>query len=159
MKIKSIKFPAFTIFELLIALSVSGILIVIIYQFLRIAIIETEKMNTDKIQSGELIQCLHVLENDIESSEMVIVNDNSIECKYSDRSVWYGFSNYILREQNHRMDTFWIQSSNLKIRYKENEVYSGIADEISFTFGNTDQQIKWSKLKIYSYHVKEIIPE
>ena len=144
------KIKAYTLMEVTVAMLLSAITIAICYAVYTIMTGYFSSFKDKTNEAEELLYFKHVMERDIQRSNHLLYNENSIEMLGDSTSINYIFTDSsILRNLNtQRTDTFKVVAVDLKVFFEQQEILMpDTIDRLSFDLrlGKTKIPLQFNK--------------
>lgn len=147
------KISGYTVFELIIVMLISLIVVSIAYKVYDI-VLRNYYQHTQYNERISRISLLDVLlMKDFSESKYVIRNGNGIECFYTDKKVAYEWQpGFVVRNEEKISDTFEIEAENVYFKYGALPVSttSGVIDYLGFEVKKGDHLQYFIYRKVYA---------
>ena len=146
------KISAYTLVEILVALTISSIVIVLAISLYMQLVSSNQRILRDYDKNLEIIQLKSILNTDFERYNQI---ERIYELKFSDKntSCLYEFSDIgIIRRYNENIDTFKLEYSNLE--YELQNGNTGMVTHLSFDIKIHDNILPYSFYKEYQSEQK-----
>lgn len=144
----------FTLLELIIAMTITSILIIVFMIAYNVLLSATNKYKNDLINYSQLQQFERILTYDIKTSDLILLHEEEILCIQED-TITYGLLDSLLIRNSDTL--FHGEELKYLFNFEKKEKKVGIIDEINVNIENTGIQLVFYKkyapnvlLNIYS---------
>jgi prepilin-type N-terminal cleavage/methylation domain-containing protein len=151
-------YPAFTLMELIVVLSLSAIVTSIAYAAFNILYQQYYIQRNTNSYNYKVTLFERLLTRDFGESESVISTDDGVICQMpSGLPVVYGWGNneYILRSKGIQSDTLYIQSISPQLYFKQTIVNGSqnLVDRVVLSLKMKDEDVSLGAIKYYGANV------
>lgn len=154
MIIKKVK--AITVMEVAIAMVISGVVIAMAFSGVDMFARMFKAFKTTNEKNAETIVFNRIFRKEVEECEMLIKSESGIVIQDDDGIIAYDFhDNYILRDRQNVVDTFYLNTVNRKFSFRnvEQNIIGGLVDKVNLIKIEEDDETLIELIKDYGADV------
>jgi prepilin-type N-terminal cleavage/methylation domain-containing protein len=140
--LRKYKYRGFTLFELIIAMTITSILIIVFMIAYNILLSATNKYKNDLISYSQLQQVEKIFTYDIDISDLILLDEEKVFCIKED-TIIYGLLDSALMRNNDTL--YYGEELKFLFNFEEKEKDKGIIDEVNINIENLGIQLVYHK--------------